>query len=102
MMEETILRLVLKEDYNEFITDSVKYFKEDEDCKIYDIPDIIKAMSIATILIGLTKKPVNIDEYRIKINKKMLKVNTKDFCNVFKKYIEKVEKTKIDMLNDIT
>ena len=101
-MEEIITRLLLEEDYNEFISKIIEYFKEDKKCKIDDTPDIIKAMSIATILIGFTKKPVNLDEYEIKLKKRKLKVDTEDFCKVFKKYIEKIEKIKLDMLNEIT
>lgn len=101
-MEEIFLRFILQEDYEEFVKKNVEYFKEDEECMIDDIPDIIKAMSIATILIGFTKKPVNLNEYKVKLKKKNIKVNTKDFINVFKKYIDKVEDAKLDMLKDIT
>lgn len=101
-MEEIFLRFILQEDYEEFVKKNVEYFKEDEECMINDIPDIIKAMSIATILIGFTKKPVNLNEYKVKLKKKNIKVNTKDFINVFKKYIDKVEDAKLDMLKDIT
>lgn len=101
-MEEILLRLILQEDYKDFIAKTVEYFKEDEECMVDDAPDIIKAMSIATILIGFTKKPVNLDEYEVKLKKKSIKVDTKDFCKLFKKYIEKVEKIKLDMLKEIT
>ena len=101
-MEEILLRLILKENYNDFVTKSVKYFKDDKECMITDVPDIIKAMSIATILIGFTKKPVNLDEYEVNLEDKTIKVNTKDFCSVFKEYIQKVEEVKLDMLKDIT
>lgn len=103
-MEEILMRLILDSDYTEFITEAVRYFKDDEECMVYDTTDIIKGMSIATLLIGFTKKPVNLDEYEIKLRKrkKNLKVETKDFCKVFKKYIEKVEEIKLDMLNEIT
>lgn len=101
-MEEILMRLILEGDYKDFITEAVRYFKEDEECMVDDTPDIIKGMSIATLLIGFTKKPVNLDEYEIKLKKKNIKVDTKDFCKVFKKYIEKIEKIKLDMLKEIT
>lgn len=101
-MEEIILRLILGEDYTRFITEAVRYLKEDEKCKITDTPDIIKAMSIAILLIGFTKKPVNLEEYEIKLRKRKIKVNTNDFCSVFKDYIEKVEEVKFNMVKDIT
>lgn len=98
------MRIILEGDYTEFITEALRYFKEDNECKVYDSTDIIKGMTIATLLIGFTKKPVNLDEYEIKLRKrkKNLKVDTKDFCIVFKKYIEKVERIKLDMLKEIT
>ncbi|MBE5806481.1 MAG: hypothetical protein E7313_07260 [Clostridiales bacterium] len=102
MMDEILLRIILEDDYKKFITDAVRYFKDDEECMVTDSTEIIKAMSIATILIGFTKKPVNLDEYNVKLKNRNLKVNTKDFCIKFKEYIEKVEKVKLDMLKEIT
>lgn len=103
-MEELFMRLILDKDYTEFMTEAIEYFKEDEECKINDLTDIIKGISIATLLIGLTKKPVRLNEYEIKLKnkRKKIKVNSKEFCIVFKKYIEKVEKVKLDMLKEIT
>lgn len=101
-MEEILLRLILKENYEEFLTDAVRFLKEDEECMVDDMSDIIKAISIATILIGFTKKPVNLDKYSVKLNHKTIKVDTKNFCNVFKNYIEKVEQIKLNMLKEIT
>lgn len=102
-MEEIIMRLILKEDYKKFITNIVKYSGKYEECMVDDIEEILKAMSIAIILIGFTKKPVNIDEYNIKLkDNKNIKINTKDFCNEFKEYIQKVEDLKFNMLKDIT
>lgn len=100
-MEEIYLKLILKEEYKDFITKAVEYLKDDEECMIDDIPEIVKAVSIATILIGFTKKPVNLEEYKIKLENKSIKVNTSDFCNEFKKYITKVETIKLNMLKDI-
>lgn len=50
-MEELFMRLILDKDYTEFMTEAIEYFKEDEECKINDLTDIIKGISIATLLI---------------------------------------------------
>lgn len=103
-----ILKNILgKELYSELIAESAIYFAEHKetnlDKSIEDIPAILEACCIALLLIGISKKPINIDEYIVNFEEnRKTSIGTKEFCQVFKKYIDKVEEFKIDMLKRIS
>lgn len=110
-MEEKAVNKILKtilgeDDYNELTTKTLHYFCNRQECTfnedLNDIEPIMEACCIAILLIGISKKTVNIEEYRITLDKdRELKVGTKEFCFDFEKYIQEVEEYKIGLLRKI-
>lgn len=102
-----ILKTILGEgNYNELTTKALHYFGDRQECtfheKLDDIEPIMESCCIAILLIGISKKPVNIEEYRITLAEdRELNVKTKEFCFDFEKYIQGVEEYKIGLLRKI-
>lgn len=97
-----ILDLIIgREKCEQLITQIVREY-----CKkgfnIDDFEYIRDAYFIVILIIGFSKKQVDIDKYNIHLIKKTdITVDIKDFCERYKKYIDEVEKCKFDLLRKI-
>lgn len=97
-----ILELILgKEQCCEIITKTVKeYVKGDYSLNNFEI--IMESYFIIILIIGFSKKKINMDKYAIHIaNKPDIYIDTRDFCQEYKKYIDNVEKYKFDLLRHL-
>lgn len=105
-MEESktgsILKLILgNKEYTQLITDTVREYKN-MNWKLDDAELIIETYFMAILLIGFSKKQIQIDKYRIHLlNEVELEINTKEFCKKYEKYIDKVENYKFDLLRQL-
>lgn len=105
-MEENNIQRILKEiigeaEYDNLISDIVNEYS-DTDYELDVAEPIINSYIIAILLIGMSKKAVNIDNYNIHlINNENLKINTLDFCKDYSHYINKVENFKLDLLRKL-
>ena len=93
--------LIGKENFLQFITKIARDYRSDS-LYIEDVELIVNAYSIAILLIGFTKKTVEIDEFKIKLDSNDdIPVNIKNFCENYKTYIQKIEESKFDLLRKI-
>jgi len=110
-LENSDVNIMLKniigdDNYNNLIKELGYYFLEEPSCNlnntIEDIEPILDYCCTAILLIGISKKPVNIDKYRIKLDDtREIIVDTQEFCNKFENYLQKVERFKFDLLKKI-
>ena len=111
-MEEEKVNIILREIigndlYNDLIHEAGFYFINDSNCRLNkdmsDIEPILNACCTAILLIGISKKPVNIRSYIIHLSKeRKIKINTEDLCRKFEKYIVNVENFKFKLLKEIS
>lgn len=97
-----ILELILgKEECDKIITQAVKeYHQKDYNLDNFEI--IVESYFIAILLIGFSKKKLDIDKYAIHLVKESdITINTKEFCEKYKEYINNVEKYKFDLLRKL-
>ena len=104
-MEENykvILQLILGEE--EYVELFSKAFKEyaDGNCTVGDFEVIMEYYLKFILLIGFSKKKVEIDKYEIHLHRKPnINIDTNKFCEDYKKYIDKVEQYKFNLLRKI-
>ena len=102
---ELIFKKILGEDeYVSLITEAVKEYKDGSRGNVNtdDIEVIIEYYCIAIFLIGISKKPIELDKYTICIRRNLaINIKTEDFCKKYNKYIEKVEEFKFDLLREL-
>lgn len=99
---DKIVELILgKKGCEQLITQIVKEYNE-KGYNVNDFEYIMKSYFTAILIIGFSKKKVDIDKYCIHlINKPDINIDIKDFCNLYKDYINQVEKYKFDLLRKI-
>lgn len=97
-----ILKLILGDEvYTQLITDTVREYNNTK-LRINEVEPIIESYFIAILLIGFSKKQVNIDNYTIHlINKSNIKIDTNEFCKKYENYINTVENFKLDLLRQL-
>ncbi|MFR2788082.1 MAG: hypothetical protein ACLTBX_04765 [Clostridia bacterium] len=97
-----ILKLILGEkEYREIITKTAKEYKKDN-YSLDDFEIIIESYFVAILLIGFSKKAIDIDKYVIKlVDKVNINISIKDFCEKYKKYIDDVEEYKFELLRNL-
>lgn len=104
-MEENcqeILELIIgKEECEKIVTKIAKRYNEG----IYTISNfevIMQSYFIAILLMGFSKKKIDIDKYSIHfVDKPEININTKEFYEEYKEEIEKVEEYKFDLLRKL-
>ncbi|HJJ12574.1 MAG TPA: hypothetical protein OIM48_04645 [Clostridiaceae bacterium] len=99
---KNILKLILGEkEYREIITKTAKEYKKDN-YSLDDFEIIIESYFVAILLIGFSKKAIDIDKYVIKLVDKVdINISIKDFCEKYKKYIDDVEEYKFELLRNL-
>ncbi len=99
---QKILELILgEEDCKELITKAVKEYNQGA-YSLNNFEIIMDSYFVAILLIGFSKKKVEIDKYAIHLmNKPDINIDAKWFCEEYKKYIDKVEKYKFDLLREL-
>lgn len=97
-----ILELILgKEECDKIITQAVNEYHQ-KDYNLDDFEIIVESYFIAILLIGFSKKKLEIDKYDIHLGKESdININTKEFSKKYDKYIEKVEQYKFDLLRKL-
>lgn len=98
----TILNIVLgSNQYNQLLEDTMLEYKNIQS-KDIDINSIIESYFIAILIIGFAKKQIDIDQYKIHLKNNInIKIDTKDFCKKYQKYINGVENFKLEMLRQL-
>lgn len=105
-MEESkvnsIIKLILGEEfYTRLITDIIREYG-DTKLKIHEAEPILESYFKAILLIGFSKKKIEIDYYKIHLNSKQnIEINTKKFCRDYEAYINKIENFKIELLKQL-
>ena len=104
-MEESshkILELIMgQEDCDKLITKIAKRYNE-ETYTISNFEIIMQSYFIAILLMGFSKKKIDIDKYSIHfIDKPDISINVKEFCKEYKEEIEEVEEYKFDLLRKL-
>lgn len=97
-----VLELIIGTDeYNNLITDTVKEYNKKE----YNIDDaelILKSYIIAILVVGFSKKQLDINKYSIHlIEKPIIEIDKKEFCKNYKRYINMVENYKFELLRKL-
>lgn len=97
-----ILELILgKEECERIITQAVNEYHQ-KDYNLDDFEIIVESYFIAILVIGFSKKKLEIDKYAIHlVNESDININTKEFCEKYKKYIEEVEQYKFELLRKL-
>ena len=96
---KNILELIIGEkECKKIITKTAKkYNKGGYSLNNFEI--IMESYFIAILLIGFSKKKVEIDKYSIHfVNKPDININTKEFCEEYKDEIDKIEDYKFNLL----
>ncbi len=99
---QKILELIIgKEAFESIITKTAKkYNKGGYNINNFEI--IIESYFIAILLIGFSKKKIDIDKYSIHfVNKPDININTKELCEEYKDVIDKIEYYKFDLLRKL-
>lgn len=98
---ESILNIILgKDDYEKFVNETEKEYQRK--AEISDFDNILHSYFIAIFLIGISKKAIELDRYKIKPNKNLdIEIKTESFCKKYSKYIEKIEDFKFDLLREL-
>ena len=98
---ESMLNIILgKEEYKKFINEIEKEYKGKIDKKSFD--NILYTYFIAIFLIGISKKAIELDRYKLNLNKNLeIEIKTESFCKKYSKYIEKIEDFKFDLLRKL-
>ena len=99
---KNILGLILGDkQYNELLN-NVKNENNNSTLNSCDIDIIMESYIIAILVIGFSKKQVDIDKYKIHLKDNTdLKIDTKSFCKKYEKYISYVENFKLDLLRQL-
>lgn len=97
-----ILKLILgEEEYEEILTKTAKEYNKGN-YSLDDFEIIIDSYFVAILLIGFSKKKIDIDKYVIKlVNKVDINISIKDFCEKYKKYINDIEEYKFELLRNL-
>lgn len=100
---QAILQLILgEEEYTEILARACKEYGEDDKYKISDFEVIIEYYLKTILLIGFSKKKVEIDKYEICLKRNPnITIDVNKFCKDYKKYIDKVEQYKFNLLRKI-
>lgn len=96
---QKILELIIgKEECEKIITKTAKKYNKGG-YSINNFEIIMESYFIAILLIGFSKKKVEIDKYSIHfVNKPDININTKEFCEEYKDEIDKIEDYKFNLL----
>ena len=99
---QAILQLILGADeYTEIFARAFNEYK-DGNYKVGDLDVIIEHYLMSILVIGFSKKKVEIDKYDIHLNRKPnINIDANKFCEDYKKYIDKVEQYKFNLLRRI-
>lgn len=99
---QAILQLILGADeYTEIFAKACKEYGDDK-YKISDFEVIIEYYLKTILLIGFSKKKVEIDKYEICLKRNPnITIDVNKFCEDYKKYIDKVEQYKFNLLRRI-
>ena len=97
-----VLELIIgKEEYESVINKAAKEY-QDGNYSLEHFEVILESYFIAILLIGFSKKKIDIDKYAIHLlNKPDIIIDTREFCENYKKYIDKVEDYKFRMLREL-
>lgn len=99
---QRILELIIgEEECKRIITKTAKkYNKGGYSLNNFEI--IMESYFIAILLIGFSKKKVDIDKYSIHfVDKPDININTKEFCEEYKDEIDKIEDYKFNLLRKL-
>lgn len=99
---QRILELIIgEEECKRIITKTAqKYNKGGYSLNNFEI--IMESYFIAILLIGFSKKKIDIDKYSIHfVNKPDININTKEFCEEYEEEIKKIEDYKFSLLRKL-
>lgn len=98
-----ILRLIIgEEEEKKLITKSVKEYNKSGKYSIKDAESIIDSYMIAILLIGFSKKKIDMNKYAIHfVNKPEIEIDAKKFSEDYKSYIDKVEDFKFELMRKL-
>ena len=97
-----ILELIIgEEECKNIITKTAKKYNQGG-YSLNNFEIIMESYFIAILLIGFSKKKVDIDKYSIHfLNKPDININTKELCEEYKEEIDKIEDYKFNLLRKL-
>ena len=73
------------------------------DKDLHDISPMLDSCCVAILMLGFSNKKFFLEKYKIMFDKKrIVEIQSRDFCIKFKEYIDKIEGFKIELLQQIT
>jgi len=98
---QIIQNLIGNEDFNELIHEVVEEYV-DKSLPLKEIEPILETYCIAILLIGFSKKSVEIEKCKISLsNNKNIFIKSEDVCKKYGEYIQKIEDSKFELLRKI-
>lgn len=99
-IEQFLIKILGKNDYEFFITDVIREHKRKITMNNYE--SIIYVYGILIFLIGMDRNAIKKDRFKVKINKVItIEIEIEKICKKYSKYIGKIEKYKVELLQDI-
>lgn len=98
---QIIQNLIGNDNFNELIHEVIQEYV-DKDLPLKEIEPILETYCIAILLIGFSKKPVEIEKCKIILsNNKNIFIKSEDLCEKFGEYIKQIEDSKFELLRKI-
>lgn len=98
---QIIQNLIGNEDFNELIHKVAEEYV-DRNLPLKEIEPILETYCIAILLIGFSKKSVEIEKCKIALsNNKNIFIRSEDVCKKYGEYIKKIEDSKFELLRKI-
>lgn len=99
-IEQFLIMILGKEEYELFISEVVREHKERLSMNNYE--GLIYVYGILIFLIGMDRNAIKKDRFKVRLNKVMtVEIEIEEICKKYSKYIEKVEKYKTLLFNEI-
>lgn len=99
-IEQFLIMILGKEEYDFFTSEVAREHKEKLSLNNYE--SVIYVYNILIFLIGMDRNAIKKDRFKVRLNKLVIaEIEIEEICKKYSKYIEKVEKYKVELLEDI-
>lgn len=99
-IEGFLIKILGKQEYEHFISEVVREHKERLSMNNYE--SVIYVYGILIFLIGMDRNAIKKDKFKVRMNNvKTIEIEVDEICEKYNKYIEKVNKYKTILFNEI-
>lgn len=99
-IEEFLMKILGKEEYDFFTSEVAREHNERLSMNNYE--GVIYVYGILIFLIGMDKNAIKKDRFKVRMNKaKMIEIEVDEICKKYSRYIDKIEKYKTILFNEI-